>query len=83
MVAEYGVDAVACFQRTENVHMGIYVFRLDVLQVTSEDNHIWLLGVNAVDGPLQHPFVVLHVTTYVGIREKHDTVAIEGGWYVF
>ena len=57
--------------------MGVKLLWLDILQVAGKDDHIGLLGVDAVDGALQQPAVMLLVTAYMGIREEHDAITVE------
>ena len=63
--------------------MGIEFGRLYVLQVACKHNHIRLLGIDTVDGSLQHPTVMLHVTAHMGIGELYDAITVEGFGQVF
>ena len=54
--------------------------RLGVLQVASEDDEVWPLGIDAVDGPMQDIFVALRIAADMGIREKYDLISVEGFW---
>ena len=67
MIAEHREDAVCGLQFAQGVLVGIEVCWLDVQQVACEDDHIRMLGVDAVDGFLKHIGVTLLVTTYMGI----------------
>ena len=63
--------------------MGIELRWLDVLQVTREHDHSWLLGVDAVDGFLQHPVVMFHIAADMGIGKQDDTIAVKRFGQVF
>ena len=78
VVAQHGKDAVAGLQLTEIGNLRRQFFRLDVLHVARKDDGIGMLGIDTIDGTLQHPLVVTGHRSHMGIGKLHDAIAVKG-----
>ena len=78
VVAKYRINAILGLQRTQDIHVLINLLWLGVLDVASKDNHIRMLGIDTVDGPLQDILITGCIRAHMGIREQHHLIPIEG-----
>ena len=78
VVAKYRINAILGLQRTQDIHVLIDFLWLGVLDIASKDNHIRMLGIDTVDGPLQDMLISGCIRAHMGIREQHHLIPIEG-----
>ena len=77
MIAQHGDDTIAGPQLPEQRHDRDDLLRTDVLQVAAKSDEVGTLGIDAVDVAMQQRTARTSKTAHVGIREKHDTIAVE------
>ncbi len=77
VITQHGDDAIAGPQLPEQRHDGNDLLRTDVLQISAKSDEVGTLGIDAVDVALQQRTARTSKTAHMGIREKHDTIAVE------